>query len=267
VLADGMHEVGFAETDAAIYKERVVGAGRGLGDSERGGVGELVVRADDEGGEGVAGIHPAGDHLGIGEAGGTGAGMLVKAIGSGEGVVLVVRLLFDSGIRGDVVMRGGFVRRRNGILGGSGEVDDARATENGGDGRLEEAEVIGLDPELVDVVRDGESDLVFVGNSHGDGLKPALIGVLGNMCRNMLSDRLPESLKIRGKLSLHRNYPRRKTHLFVTFETVRRRRFFGRAEEPEGEGTNFQQKSYKCKMLVLRELKNEKMWNTDGCGF
>ena len=54
-VTDGVHQVGLAETDAAIDEERVVLAGRNLGDRARGGVRELVRRADDEGVEGVLG--------------------------------------------------------------------------------------------------------------------------------------------------------------------------------------------------------------------
>jgi len=78
LLADGLHEMGLAETDAAIDEEGVISAGRRLGDSEGGGVGELVVGADDEGGEGVARIHATCDGGGMcgfgGDLGGAGAG-------------------------------------------------------------------------------------------------------------------------------------------------------------------------------------------------
>jgi len=47
-VADGLHQVGFAETDAAVEEERIVGARGGLGDGHGGGMGELVVHADDE---------------------------------------------------------------------------------------------------------------------------------------------------------------------------------------------------------------------------
>jgi hypothetical protein len=49
VLADGLHEVGLAEADAAVDEEGIVSAGGRLGDGEGGGMGELVVHADDEG--------------------------------------------------------------------------------------------------------------------------------------------------------------------------------------------------------------------------
>ena len=54
VVADGMHQVGFAHADAAIDEERVVGFGWALRDGLRRRHGELVAAADDEGVELVA---------------------------------------------------------------------------------------------------------------------------------------------------------------------------------------------------------------------
>ena len=55
-----MHEVGLAQSDAAVDEQWVVRPGRGLGDGPAGGMGELVRRADDEGVEGVTGIQTGG---------------------------------------------------------------------------------------------------------------------------------------------------------------------------------------------------------------
>jgi len=63
VLPDGVHQVRLAEPDTAVHEQRVVGAPRCLGDGARGGVGELVRGADDEGVEGVA-LVQTGDALG-----------------------------------------------------------------------------------------------------------------------------------------------------------------------------------------------------------
>ena len=52
----GMHQVGLAEPDAAVQKERVEGNGRRIGDATRSGVGQLVRLADDEVLEREAGI-------------------------------------------------------------------------------------------------------------------------------------------------------------------------------------------------------------------
>ena len=56
LVADGLHQVGLAHTDAAVQEERVVGLRRTFRDRLAGGVRELVAAADDEGVEGVARI-------------------------------------------------------------------------------------------------------------------------------------------------------------------------------------------------------------------
>src|SRR5215831_6469475 len=48
VLADCLHEVGLAQTNAAIDKERVVSPCRRLGNGKTGRVCNLIVRTDDE---------------------------------------------------------------------------------------------------------------------------------------------------------------------------------------------------------------------------
>src|SRR5438552_10350764 len=47
-LADGLHQMGLAQTDAAVNKQRVVRSRRRLRDGETGCVRDFVVRADDE---------------------------------------------------------------------------------------------------------------------------------------------------------------------------------------------------------------------------
>ncbi len=54
LVADGLHEMGLAHTDAAVEEERVVGLRGTLRDRLAGGVGKLIAAADDEGVEGVA---------------------------------------------------------------------------------------------------------------------------------------------------------------------------------------------------------------------
>ncbi len=56
MLADGVQQMGLAQTDAAIKKKRIVGFARRLRDRQRGGMGEIVVVADDERVERVFGI-------------------------------------------------------------------------------------------------------------------------------------------------------------------------------------------------------------------
>ena len=48
LVADGVHQVGLAEADAAVQEERVVGVAGALRDGQARGVGEPVGRADDE---------------------------------------------------------------------------------------------------------------------------------------------------------------------------------------------------------------------------
>ena len=56
VLADGVQQMGLAQADAAVKEKRVVGFAGRLGDGQRGGVGEIVVVADDKRVERVLGI-------------------------------------------------------------------------------------------------------------------------------------------------------------------------------------------------------------------
>ena len=70
-VGDGLHQVGLAEPGGAVDEERVVGLAGRLGGRVRGGGGELVGLADDEGVEGVAlverlraGVGPRGDRDG-----------------------------------------------------------------------------------------------------------------------------------------------------------------------------------------------------------
>ena len=54
LVADGVHQVGLAEADAAVQEERVVGVARALRDRQARRVGQAVGRPDDEVGERVA---------------------------------------------------------------------------------------------------------------------------------------------------------------------------------------------------------------------
>src|SRR4030095_281765 len=47
-LADGLHEMGLTQTDAAVNEEGIIRACRRLGDSETCGVRDFVIRADDK---------------------------------------------------------------------------------------------------------------------------------------------------------------------------------------------------------------------------
>ena len=67
-VRDRVHEVGLAQADAAVEEQRVVGAPGIFCHLERGGLGELVALALDEGGEGEVGIEPRADHQAFGAA-------------------------------------------------------------------------------------------------------------------------------------------------------------------------------------------------------
>ena len=67
-VRDGVHQMGLAQPDAAVQEQRVVGAAGIFRDLERGGLGELVALALDEGGEGEVGIEPRADHQPLGAA-------------------------------------------------------------------------------------------------------------------------------------------------------------------------------------------------------
>ena len=61
-VPDGMHQMGFAESDAAVDEERVVGRARVFSDLLCSGLGELVALADHEGLEGGVGVEARADH-------------------------------------------------------------------------------------------------------------------------------------------------------------------------------------------------------------
>ena len=55
-VADGLHKVGFTEASATVEEERIVLLAGVVSDRSRGGIGEVVARADDEVVEGIAGV-------------------------------------------------------------------------------------------------------------------------------------------------------------------------------------------------------------------
>ena len=63
-VADGLHEVGLAEADAAVDEEGVIDARAGFGDGLGGGMGEAVGLADDEIVEGVVAVEGVGGEFG-----------------------------------------------------------------------------------------------------------------------------------------------------------------------------------------------------------
>lgn len=156
-VADGVHEVGFAEADGAVDEEGVVGAGGGFGDGLGGGVGKLVVDADDEALEDVA-----GDEVGFG--GGAGGGGFF--VWGGFGGLAVGGEGFESDF---------------GVPAG----DEVEAI-------AELAEVVFLDPVLVDGVFDAEGEEAgFVGED-ADGGEPAAEGVWRDEFAEFFAGLFPE---------------------------------------------------------------------------
>src|SRR5437660_12872012 len=48
ILSDGLHQMGFAQANAAVNEQRIVRARRRLRDGKTGGMRDFIVRADDE---------------------------------------------------------------------------------------------------------------------------------------------------------------------------------------------------------------------------
>ncbi len=84
-MTDGLHEVGFAEADAAVDEEGVKLSGWMGSDCKSGGMGELVGGADDKGVEGVAGVE-ASVFVGVGGGVFVGVGRARRESGVGWGV-------------------------------------------------------------------------------------------------------------------------------------------------------------------------------------
>ena len=154
VVADGVQQVGLAQSGVAVDEQRVVRLGRRLGDRDRGRMGEPVARADDEGVEGVLRVQP-----GVAVVGrpGAAAGRVVAAGRRGRsGRAVPSRRLVGGRRRGrspsslDVAASALLVR----VLHGDGDPDVAAefVAEDGGDQRPQPV----LEVFLGEVVRRGE---------------------------------------------------------------------------------------------------------------
>jgi hypothetical protein len=175
VVADGVHQVGFAHTDAAVEEERVVGLGGALGDSLGGGHGELVAAADDEGVELIFGVElgggapvEAGLLGGTGGAGGCGA----AAVAGGCGRVLAVAGDgSESTVLADLAGAGGV-----GILGGGLEDDVLDLEAEVLDGLLDEVGVAVAD--VLELCRgDAHKERVAGDMREARGLEPRVVGL------------------------------------------------------------------------------------------
>ena len=76
------------------------------------------------------------------------------------------------------------------------EADGARAPKGKCDCRFEEGKVVALDPELVNIVWDFQSNLGLVHPHKGNALEPPLKGVLAYSGANFARDPGPKELKI-----------------------------------------------------------------------
>ncbi len=106
-MADGLHEMGLAEPDAAVDEERVVSLRWALGDGLRGRLRELVTASDDEGVELIARVQLRGG-VPI-EARLLGAGGQGAAIATARSVLAVTRLRSKAAVLADTY--GSLLRR------------------------------------------------------------------------------------------------------------------------------------------------------------
>ncbi|MGC3992441.1 MAG: hypothetical protein QM796_22625 [Chthoniobacteraceae bacterium] len=186
ILADRLDEVRLAQTHTAIHEERIVGLGRGLRDRERGGMGELVVRAHHEGLEGIARVHPVGGNRGL---------RLGRDDRLRGGRTFHQRHQFRLrlfGHDGLFECRGGSCRRcRGAFTAFKLKLDLARAAEHREDGGVDERVVVGLDPQLEDLVGHLESEHLLVSAHQFNAAKPALKGVGTHLTTNDIGDMIP----------------------------------------------------------------------------
>ena len=164
--ADGLHEVGLAESAAAEDEERIVGAPGFFRDGTGGGVGEAVGGTDDE---------------------------VVERHGLAEAVGVVLHFLHDldarrgmAGFRGDsdsdfIVGRG----RRD------GDFDVVLHAGDGAECGLEHGHVVHLDPQLMDRVRHEEMHGLIAGGGELDRAEPADKGIIADAGAEVLADEGP----------------------------------------------------------------------------
>ena len=93
-VADRVHQMGFAQADAAVDEQRVVSAARILRDLIGRRARQLVALAFDEIGEGEIRIQPAAEHRGR-FAGGAGAAIVLDGHGRSQGTGRGARTYFQ----------------------------------------------------------------------------------------------------------------------------------------------------------------------------
>jgi hypothetical protein len=169
--------VGFAEAGVAVDEERIVGLRGGLGDGDRGGVGELVVWPDDEVLECIARVEICGVKalvdLRPARVAGGGAG------GFGG---------LGSGVGGDAIGGGG-----GGVAFAQGDADHATGGKT--DALSDQVEVVVVDPDGGEFVGHAQHQGILGGFDAGDGLKPHLENFIGKETLEVAFHGFPE---IRG---------------------------------------------------------------------
>ena len=169
-VPDGVHQVGLAEAGGAVEEEGVVGLRGRLGDGKGGGMGELVILADDEVLEGVARIERAGG----------GQPLVIAERAPGGGAAL--------GLGGGLAGRGGVVTLLH-LL--EAHVDHAA----GGQAQAlrNQVEIIVVNPNGGEIIRHAQRQRVFRGLHAADGLEPHGEHILGEQTLQVAFDGFPEA--------------------------------------------------------------------------
>ena len=169
VPGDGVHEMGLAQSHAAVQEQRVEQHRRGLGDAVGGGVGEFVGLADDEILEREAAIQRRAEVVVITSA-------IVSRCGPGRG--------------GGVLLVG----RRRGLLVAfrlDENVDRADRRVLAVPQGEQPVRVVGHHPVAHETGGDGDSHLTVTHSAHGHGLHPALVRGLADLHAQATANRCP----------------------------------------------------------------------------
>jgi len=178
VLSDGVQQVGFAEADAAVEEQGVVGFAGRLGDREGRGVGEIVVVAHDERFKRVPRIKAAIRRV---------------RVALGRRSRRVLRFWLRGGLRG-------------GVDGAGADLELDLQLFSGGqrDHVLEQTHVVVFQPDLAKVVGYLQDQTVTFQPGNRQGSKPQIVGVGTEHRAQLILRRLPNFF--RG--SLHFLFPK-----------------------------------------------------------
>ncbi len=170
-MADGVEEVGLAQTGDAVDEQWVVGTRRRFGDREGGRVGETVGRADDEMVELVALVESVALDVGRAGPGPRGGGQFGERVGGGRRLRARLGYGFARGGRDDRLV-GRRVRVHH-VL--DPDFTSGVLTEQ----VLEEGTVVGDDLLARQPAGDGQHELVVVQLDGAHALEPGLPRRLG----------------------------------------------------------------------------------------